>query len=175
MFIHENFHKTLPNRNSDLVTAHFVRKLYRALRLLRYSLPSLGNDMATQEFGDRRFTSEDGLAHNEAFVRRVQKARKLRDLFVGENLFADPAWDMLLELYANELAQQRVSVSSASDAAGVPLSTALRWMAALEERGLVARTSDPLDGRRVWISLTAHGASLMHRYFTTTAMTSLAP
>lgn len=129
--------------------------------------------MASQEFGDSHFVPGNSLAHNEALVRRVQKARKLRDMFFGENLFADPAWDMLLELYANELAQRRVSVSSASDATGVPATTALRWMAALEERNLVTRQSDPLDGRRVWISLTAHGASLMHRYFTATQITPL--
>lgn len=129
--------------------------------------------MTMQEFGVPRVASEDALAHKEALIRRVQKARKIRADFFGENLFADPAWDMLLELYANDLAQQRVSVSSASDAAGVPLSTSLRWMAALEERGLIERKSDPLDGRRVWISLTALGASLMHRYFTAAAITSL--
>lgn len=129
--------------------------------------------MTFQEFGFRPGASEDGLAHTEALIRRVQKARKIRANFFGEDLFADPAWDMLLELYANDLAQQRVSVSSTSDAAGVPLSTALRWMSALEKRSLVERKNDPFDGRRVWISLTAHGASLMHRYFTATTITSL--
>ena len=131
--------------------------------------------MASQEFSARRFASGDGLAHDEALIRRVQKARKIRAEFFGQDLFADPAWDMLLELYANELAQQRISVSSASAAAGVPNSTGLRWMAALEERNLVARTRDPLDARRVWISLTAQGASLMHRYFTATAISSITP
>ena len=128
--------------------------------------------MTSHDFDIPRFPCDDGFAHTEALVRRVQKARKIRAEFFGADLFADPAWDMLLELYANELGQQRVSVSSASDAAGVPLSTALRWMAALEERNLVKRKSDPLDGSRVWISLTAHGASLMHRYFTATQITT---
>jgi len=36
-----------------------------------------------------------------------------------------------------------------------------RTVAGLVERGLVARTDDPLDGRQVFISLTAEGMSLL--------------
>jgi DNA-binding MarR family transcriptional regulator len=36
-----------------------------------------------------------------------------------------------------------------------------RTVAALVERGLVTRTDDPLDGRQVFISLTAEGMSLL--------------
>lgn len=36
-----------------------------------------------------------------------------------------------------------------------------RTVAGLVERGLVTRTDDPLDGRQVFISLTAQGASLL--------------
>jgi len=37
-----------------------------------------------------------------------------------------------------------------------------RTVAALVERGLVARTDDPLDGRQVFISLTAQGLLLLN-------------
>ena len=36
-----------------------------------------------------------------------------------------------------------------------------RTVAGLVERGLVTRTDDPLDGRQVFISLTAEGVSLL--------------
>jgi DNA-binding MarR family transcriptional regulator len=129
--------------------------------------------MSLHDFDVCNSASNDDSSPGEALIKRVQKARKVRATFFGENLFADPAWDILLELYASELRQQRVSITSASDAAGVPATTALRWMAVLEEKSLVSRNNDPFDGRRVWISLTAHGASLMHRYFTATWVTSL--
>ncbi len=112
-------------------------------------------------------------ALNEALIRRVQKARKVRATFFGEKLFADPAWDILLELYACELGQQRISISKALAAAGVPETTGLRWLQTLEQKNLVARENDPLDARRVWISLTSSGASSMHRYFAATSVTSL--
>jgi DNA-binding MarR family transcriptional regulator len=85
-------------------------------------------------------------------------------LFAPE-LFADPAWDMLLELYALHLEQKRVSVSSLCIAAYVPPTTALRWVAKLEEEGLATRMEDPRDGRRTWIELSAVGIERMERYF----------
>lgn len=129
--------------------------------------------MTFQGFSVSNNASDDDFRPSKALIRRVQKARKIRSTFFGEDLFGDPAWDILLELYACELRQQRISVSSASAAAGVPATTALRWMAILEEKNLVSRENDLLDGRRVWISLTSRGKSLMHRYFTATSVTSL--
>ncbi len=45
-------------------------------------------------------------------VREVIRARRLRDQFFERGLFEDPAWDMLLDLFAAELEQTQVSVSS---------------------------------------------------------------
>ncbi len=124
-----------------------------------------GIDMALQNVSVPRSAPADDVSGEEAQVALVQNSRRVRAELFGENLFADPAWDMLLELYANELRQRCSSISGISDVAGVPLTTAARWMAALEDRNLVARANDQLDGRRVWIRLTSHGVSLMHRYF----------
>lgn len=112
-------------------------------------------------------------ALNEGLIRRVQKARRARASFFSEELFADPAWDILLELYACELAQRRVPLSKLSDAAAVPTTTLNRWLQKLEQDGLVARGSDPLHARRVWVKLTGSGASAMRRYFAAVSGTSL--
>lgn len=117
--------------------------------------------------------SPEGSGPRTELIRRVQKARNVRASVFGEDLFGEPAWDILLELYACELSQQRISVSNTSAAAGVPATSALRWMAVLEEKKLIAREKDPLDARRVWVSLTSHGKLLMDRYFTATSVTSL--
>src|SRR5437868_3107679 len=45
-------------------------------------------------------------------VRSVIRARRLRGRYFDEELFADPAWDMLLDLLQAEIAQHRVPVSS---------------------------------------------------------------
>lgn len=104
---------------------------------------------------------------NEGEIRRIQKARLARQRFLQRDLFADPAWDMLLELYASELGQQRVHIRLLCDASGVPDTTALRWIRKLEEEGLVMRQDVPNDRRQVWICLTPTASSAMQRYFAT--------
>jgi DNA-binding transcriptional ArsR family regulator len=87
-------------------------------------------------------------------IRALLRARRMRDQFLPGDLFADPAWDMILDLLAARLAGQRVSVSSLCIAASVPPTTALRWIRQLTERGILSRIDDPEDGRRVFIDLT---------------------
>ena len=98
-------------------------------------------------------------------VRQVIRARRLRGRFFDETLFADPAWDMLLDLFQAELAQHRVPVSSLCIAAAVPATTALRWIKSMTDCGLFLRRPDPHDGRRVFIELSADASRAMRRYF----------
>lgn len=91
-------------------------------------------------------------------VRAILKARRQRDRSFEDGLFADPAWDILLELYAAELGGCRMSVSSLCIGAAVPATTALRWIKHLEQKALVSRALDATDGRRVFVSL-SHKAS----------------
>jgi DNA-binding MarR family transcriptional regulator len=95
-------------------------------------------------------------------IRSVVRTRRLRDQLFGEGLFEDPAWDMLLDLYAAALEGRRVSVSSLCIAAAVAPTTALRWITRLTERRLLARMPDPRDRRRVFIGLTDEAVSAMH-------------
>jgi DNA-binding MarR family transcriptional regulator len=101
----------------------------------------------------------------ESDVRWILKARRNRSKIFPADLFADPAWDMLLELYAAELGQRRLSVTNLCDGAGVPATTALRWLATLEKNELVDRLHDPLDRRRVFVTLSASGSEAMRSYF----------
>jgi DNA-binding MarR family transcriptional regulator len=98
-------------------------------------------------------------------LRSIIKARRAREQLFGPDLFADPAWDILLECYLGQLTQQRLSVTSVCDAAAVPATTALRWIQKLEQQGVLCRKEDPLDGRRSWIELTAAATSRLAFYF----------
>lgn len=100
-----------------------------------------------------------------AWIRAIQKARRRREMIFGPELFADPAWDLLLELFAAELEQVRVSVSDACNAAAVPATTALRWIHTLQDTGWITRSPDPLDRRRIHLALTPRGSSKMNEYF----------
>ena len=98
-------------------------------------------------------------------VRTVIRARRLRGRYFGEELFADPAWDMLLDLLQAEIAQLRVPVSSLCIAAAVPATTALRWLKSMTEQGLFVRRADPHDARRVFVELAPASQRAMRRYF----------
>jgi len=98
-------------------------------------------------------------------VRHVIRARRLRSRFFHEELFADPAWDMLLDLLQAEIGQLRVPVSSLCIAAAVPATTALRWLKTMVEQGMFIRRADPHDGRRVFVELAPETSRSMRRYF----------
>jgi hypothetical protein len=97
-------------------------------------------------------------------VRAIIRARRLRDQYLPADLFADPAWDMLLDLMAARLEGNRVAVSSLCIAAAVPATTALRWIKMLTDQGLVVRSADPQDGRRVYIELADEAARALTAY-----------
>ena len=98
-------------------------------------------------------------------VKQVIRARRIRARFFDELLFADPAWDMLLDLLQAEIAQHRVPVSSLCIAAAVPPTTALRWIKTMTDAGLFLRRSDPHDGRRVFVELSPGASDSIRRYF----------
>ena len=101
-------------------------------------------------------------------VRTEIRNRRLRTRYFATDLFSDPAWDILLDLFQGELMQRRVSVSSACIGAAVPPTTALRWIASMVKRRMLVRHADPIDGRRVFVELSPDASLAMRLYFTNT-------
>jgi DNA-binding MarR family transcriptional regulator len=85
-----------------------------------------------------------------------------------DGMFADPAWDMLLDLYACKIEGTRIGVSNACMAAGVPPTTALRCLNRLEQCGLVQRQPDAVDCRRIYVELTDIAAWRVELWLKTT-------
>ncbi len=98
-------------------------------------------------------------------IRDLLRVRRQRDQFLPADLFADPAWDMMLDLMVARLTDEQVSVSSLCIAAAVPPTTALRWIRQLTDRGLFLRQADPDDGRRIFIALSDEAADAITRWF----------
>jgi DNA-binding MarR family transcriptional regulator len=59
-----------------------------------------------------------------------------------------------------------MAVSSLCIGSAVPATTALRWIKSLEGKGLIVRTPDPYDGRRIFISLSDKALQQMDTLFT---------
>lgn len=115
----------------------------------------------------RSFVPEDRAIDRQRakVVRRMLRQRRMREQYFPADLFADPAWDMLLDLFAARLERQPVSVSSLCIAAAVPATTALRWIKTMTDAGLFVREADPQDGRRIFIALSEGAHEAMARYF----------
>lgn len=98
-------------------------------------------------------------------VRQIIANRQARARFFAPELFGDPAWDMLLDLTAAHGEGARVSVTSLCIAAGVPATTALRWLTQMVESGIFVRVPDPADRRRAFIALSEKAITAMSGYF----------
>lgn len=144
-------------------------------------LMSLQNNQSPQEpqpapdkFPPQRLFNPEVLARPPAqsfaagrakMVRKLIHKRRRRERHFDAEIFADPAWDMLLDLYAAHYERQRVSVSSLCIAAAVPATTALRWIKTMCDTGKFLRECDPYDGRRIFISLSEETRLKMDAYF----------
>lgn len=120
---------------------------------------------------------EPAIAHDQRALAELARAayreRRLRSqFFTGLDLFGEPAWDLLLDLFINANEGKRVPVTSACIGAAVPTTTALRWLAILESRGLVEREADSSDARRIFVRLTLPAQTSMTAYFTRAAQDS---
>lgn len=121
--------------------------------------------LSTSADADKRRSEETPVSISLECVNSVIRRRRQRANHFPRELFADPAWDILLDLLQAELMERRTSVSSVCLAACVPATTALRWLKNLEEQGFVVRRADPLDRRRVFVELAPSASSAIRRWF----------
>jgi CheY-like chemotaxis protein/DNA-binding MarR family transcriptional regulator len=96
---------------------------------------------------------------------KLRGVRRLRARFLPAHLFADPSWDMLLDLYDAELADMQISVTMLATASSLPLTTALRRLEVMEGQGLVKRFEDPADRRKTLVRLTAQSLEALEKFF----------
>ncbi|MDF0490155.1 hypothetical protein PX554_18675 [Sphingomonas sp. H39-1-10] len=91
--------------------------------------------------------------------------RRMRDKVLGGELFFDPAWNILIELYVAYGDGMPVTVGNACIAAAVPLTSALRCCQLLQQKRIVVRERDPRDGRRVFLRLSEESYKVLTKIF----------
>jgi hypothetical protein len=131
----------------------------------RFEAPTRGFSGSGKDGSERLIRAARPALPDPRLVRRIIRQRQLRARFFDGDLFADPAWDMLLDLTAAHAEHARVSVTSLCIASGVPPTTALRWIGQMTDAGLFTRAEDDTDRRRAFIALTDRAADAMARYF----------
>jgi len=91
--------------------------------------------------------------------------RRIRRSHFGSAEMSGPVWDMMLDLMLAGTHGRVLSASDLATGAGVPLSSGLRMISALERLGLVHRSIDERDRRRTIVRLTDIGTERMASYF----------
>lgn len=96
----------------------------------------------------------------------LYELRRAREIFFGSNadLFCEPAWDMLLDIFIAQERDRQLSVSDTCMGSGAPTTTALRWISVLEGRGLIEKVRDTQDARRSFVRLTPQGYDTLRLY-----------
>lgn len=145
--------------------AHVAHETLRAHATPNLELGHVAPDAEARPLGFARLNSARPPLPDPRFVRKLIAGRQARAKYFDGELFADPAWDMLLDLTAAHAEHQRVSVTSLCIAAEVPATTALRWIKQLVDCGVFERVADPNDRRRAFIALSDKSTEAMARYF----------
>lgn len=140
------------------------RDLEDAKRLLRLlsGEPSSGSNLP-QVLHDR--------IHGDR-AKLERRARQILDLRVrrverfGRAMFGEPAWEMLLVLYAT--GDTRLTVNRLIKLSGASKATAIRWLDYLADQGLISRETHPTDLRRLFVVLTEKGTASLNAYLSQT-------
>lgn len=125
------------------------------------------SDTATATLGDAGPMPDTDLSQ-AVLVNQLSfniQMRRLRKSHFGDAQVTGPIWDMMLDLMLARSHGRMLSASDLATGAGVPLSSGLRMIAALESAGLAQRSIDERDRRRSIVRLTDSGSEKMASYF----------
>lgn len=96
-------------------------------------------------------------------AKAIRELRKVRREQFGLDL-AEPAWDMIVELYFKDCTGASTTASQLQEVSNVPRSTAERWLRFLQQEGWVEFRSHPSDPSTRFAELTEKTREAMDRY-----------
>lgn len=149
------------------------------IELTRQQLEKMLRAIKTEKSGtvsDPRGSNTTDITINTAVKKAmdlIEITKRRSRLVSAANLFADPAWFILLDLFVRQHQGLKTSVSSACHASFSPVTTALRHIAILTERNIIQRQYDPIDQRRVYLELTDETNDEIQRILLTDDYTEL--
>lgn len=154
-------------KKSDATGAPLVRAgdppgLVTSLRTLARAMLAL-SDQEPGSADGARTTNEDRRGWG-GLARAIHRERLRRAAFFPDGIFGEPAWDILLDLFAAAKANELRSIKAVCLSSQAPEATALRYIDVLADYGLVERRQDKTDRRRKFLSLTQAGERAMQDY-----------
>ena len=134
-----------------------AREAARLLRVLTYAggyFPE-GDDAAERELSQEQLIAR---------ARVILHSRQARARHFSRVMFGEPAWDILLLLYVDDLSGQRFTLGKLAEQIDTPLSTVIRWVDYLELQKLAERQRHPTDKRIIFVRLLPKGRQKMDDY-----------
>ena len=131
---------------------------------------------------DASSNADSSTVNLQKLAQGLYLSRRSRDNFFNCELFAEPAWDMLLAAYYLGPPNRELSVTGLCYASACPPTTALRWLGRLSKAGLIVRYRSQADRRVFFVALTikarerfeAYLVSIGRRYVSSQAHNSIA-
>lgn len=152
------------NRNDDSIFSRRLIGLANELLSTAYELGARHRPAGNGGDGSGRNHHRDDPMWL-VMARQAYRDRRRRNELFDSDLFGEPAWDILLDLFIAAKEAKPISITSACIGAAAPSTTALRWLNILERQGLIEREGDARDLRRSFVRLTADGYAKMIDYF----------
>lgn len=107
------------------------------------------------------------LGHESSLVwvatAELNMRQRLAALFASVELPCNPTLDILLEVYVGLRSGKLRTPGAIANTTGVPGSSITRWIKLLEQRGFLQRHKDEIDGRRIFLTLTADAHALVEQ------------
>ena len=123
----------------------------------------LGASFTLRSPADGRDATPD-MAYDRA-CRTIRRRLLRRQLIGSQELFGEPAWEILLDVFVHECRGKPLAITSTCATAGIPMSSGLRLIQKLCEADILRRVPDPYDGRRFFIRLQPAAHDRMRAYF----------
>jgi len=156
--LHIEFGGTSPQDEHDRLT----REIWRLQQQLARLTEAVLSGAPPEGFDDSDTAGRVG---------RILKLRTSRRRIFDAELFGEPAWDMLLQLYDAQLRGRTHCIADLCAASGIPPSAALRWIQCLVDGNWISKRCDPCDRQHVIVSLSPKGADAMQRFFSQSEFT----
>jgi hypothetical protein len=139
------------------------------VRALAHQLLSWANHLSDRPDPVRELTEEGRHDLVLGLATALREARRLRaEIFPGIP-FANPNWDVMLDLFIQEMNGFRTSLDHLALTGDLPAPTVYESVDTLVRLSLVARTPDRFDNRVFWLSLTVTGRQGMFDLFAQSA------
>lgn len=139
------------------------------IRLTQNELSDLASKIEKLQSSEARHNLPDHFSDKQSIAfanaRIFLRIYGRRDSSFPLGNFADPGWQLLVDLFVHQASGKQINVSSACIGSRAPSTTALRYIAEYIEKGILVRTPCEHDQRVSWLSLSENAQAALIELF----------